>query len=247
MPRALTLAAERDDVDARTRIVDAAERLFAEHGYHAVSLRAIMGLAQVNVAAAHYYFGSKKNLLQAVLDRRAAPINRARKERLLACIDRNGKVAPVEKILEAYIGPALEVCADPGGWLFVRVSALASVDPGPDVQDIMQVTYDETAKLFVDTLAASLPRLKEADLYWRLNCVYGAMLVPAGEQRSRCKDPKSQDAAARRARRPGGSAVRHSVPGRRVFPAVTRRLIRVRYVAAVATIASHVCLPRRVD
>jgi len=175
MPPAQALAAEREDADARTRIVDAAERLFAEHGYHAVSLRTIMGLAQVNVSAVHYYFGSKKNLLQAVLDRRAAPINRARKERLFRCIDRNGRVASVEEILEAYIGPALEVCSDPGGQLFVRVSALASVDPSPDVQDIMQSIYDETARLFVHALRRACPRLKEADLYWRLNCVYGAM------------------------------------------------------------------------
>jgi AcrR family transcriptional regulator len=166
----------REDLDARTRIVDAAERLFSEHGYHAVSLRTIMSLADVNVSAAHYYFGSKKNLLQAVLDRRAAPINKSRKERLLRCIQKNGKTAPVEKILEAYIGPALEICSDPGGELFVRVSALASVDPSQDVQDIMQSTYDETAKLFVETLKRACPRLKEADLFWRLSCVYGAML-----------------------------------------------------------------------
>lgn len=210
MPRTLALASERDDVDTRTRIVDAAERLFAEHGYHAVSLRTIMGLAQVNIAAAHYYFGSKKNLLQAVLDRRAVPINQARKERLLACMDRNGKVAPVEKILEAYIGPALEVCADPGGWLFVRVSALASVDPSPDVQDIMQVSYDETAKLFVDTLRRACPRLKEADLYWRLNCVYGAMLyLRANNGRvARILNRKTQPLDARAVQ----EAVRHVIP-----------------------------------
>jgi len=176
MPRAQSLTANRDELSARTRIVDAAERLFAEHGYHAVSLRTVMGLAEVNVAAAHYYFGSKKNLLQAVLDRRAVQINKSRKEHLLRCIDRNGRATSVEKILEAYIGPALEVCSDPGGQLFVRVSALASVDPSPDVQDIMQSTYDETAKLFVDTLKRACPKLKEADLYWRLSCVYGAML-----------------------------------------------------------------------
>jgi AcrR family transcriptional regulator len=176
MPRVAALAAEREELSARTRIVDAAERLFAEHGYHAVSLRTVMALAQVNVAAAHYYFGSKKNLLQAVLDRRATQINQARKERLLRCLERNGKTASVEKILEAYVGPALEVCSDPGGQLFVRVSALASVDPSPDVQDIMQSTYDETARLFVDALKRACPRLREADLYWRLSCVYGAML-----------------------------------------------------------------------
>jgi hypothetical protein len=111
-----------------------------------------------------------------VFDRRAKHINVARKERLLACVDKHGKPASVEKILEAYIGPALEICSQPGGQLFVRVSALASVDPSPEVQDIMQTTYDETAKLFVETLKRACPRLKEADLYWRLNCMYGAML-----------------------------------------------------------------------
>jgi hypothetical protein len=148
--------------------------------------------------------------LQAVLDRRAVPINQARKERLLACMDRNGKVAPVEKILEAYIGPALEVCADPGGWLFVRVSALASVDPSPDVQDIMQVSYDETAKLFVDTLRRACPRLKEADLYWRLNCVYGAMLyLRANNGRvARILNRKTQPLDARAVQ----EAVRHVIP-----------------------------------
>jgi hypothetical protein len=48
---------------------------------------------------------------------------------LLRCNDRNGKVASVEKILEAYVGPAL-----------------------------------------------ACPKVKEAELYWRLHCVYGAML-----------------------------------------------------------------------
>ena len=210
MPRAQALVTEREDADARTRLVDAAERLFAEHGYHAVSLRTIMGLARVNVAAAHYYFGSKKNLLQAVLDRRATQINQARKERLLRCIDRNGKAATVEKILEAYIGPALEVCSEPGGQLFVRVSALASVDPSPDVQDIMQSTYDETAKLFVDTLKRAYPRLKEADLYWRLSCVYGAMLyIRANNGRvARILDRKSGPIESRTVQ----EALRHVVP-----------------------------------
>jgi hypothetical protein len=95
---------------------------------------------------------------------------------LLRCNDRNGKVASVEKILEAYVGPALEICSAPGGELFVRISALAAVDPSPEIKGIMQATYDETAKLFVDTLKRACPKVKEAELYWRLHCVYGAML-----------------------------------------------------------------------
>ena len=58
----------------------------------------------------------------------------------------------------------------------MRVSALASVDPSRDVQEIMRATYDETAQLFVHTLKRALPKLKNSDLYWCLNCIYGTML-----------------------------------------------------------------------
>jgi len=173
--RAPALAREREP-DARTRILEAAERLFAEHGYHAVSLRTIMGAAAVNVGAAHYHFGSKPNLLRAVFDRWVAQVNLARRERLAACVDAKGKPAPVEQILAAYIGPSLEVCAQPGGERFVRIAALASVDPDAEVRDIINGVYDETARLFVEALRRACPHLDEADLYWRLNCAYGAMM-----------------------------------------------------------------------
>ena len=55
--------------DTATRILDAAERLFVEHGFEATSLRTITQQAEVNLAAVNYHFGSKKELIQAVLDR----------------------------------------------------------------------------------------------------------------------------------------------------------------------------------
>jgi AcrR family transcriptional regulator len=45
-----------------TRLLDAAERLFGEHGYNGVGLRALAGAAHVNLAATTYHFGSKKAL-----------------------------------------------------------------------------------------------------------------------------------------------------------------------------------------
>jgi AcrR family transcriptional regulator len=47
-------------------ILDAAERLFAAHGYDAVSVREITRDAEVNVAAVHYHFGSKEAVLRGV-------------------------------------------------------------------------------------------------------------------------------------------------------------------------------------
>ena len=58
--------------DTATRILDAAERLFVEHGFEATSLRTITQQAEVNLAAVNYHFGSKDALFQAVLVRRLA-------------------------------------------------------------------------------------------------------------------------------------------------------------------------------
>ncbi len=59
----------------RERILDAAEELFAEKGIVATSLRVLTKAAGVNLAAVHYYFGSKEALLDAVLERRAEAVN----------------------------------------------------------------------------------------------------------------------------------------------------------------------------
>ncbi|MBT5685956.1 MAG: TetR/AcrR family transcriptional regulator, partial [Gammaproteobacteria bacterium] len=55
-------APNAEPTNTQTKILDAAEYLFVEQGYAATSLRAIASAAGVNLAATHYYFGSKKGL-----------------------------------------------------------------------------------------------------------------------------------------------------------------------------------------
>ena len=51
----------------RERIIKAAERLFAERGYEATSIRAIVARARVNQAAINYHFAGKQGLYREVL------------------------------------------------------------------------------------------------------------------------------------------------------------------------------------
>jgi len=56
------------------KILDTAEELFADNGYAATSIRRIADVSGVNPALVHYYFGSKKSLLQSVLEQALEPM-----------------------------------------------------------------------------------------------------------------------------------------------------------------------------
>lgn len=57
------------DTQARTRLLDAAARLFAEQGFAETSTREICTAAGLNAGAIHYHFGDKEALYRAVLAR----------------------------------------------------------------------------------------------------------------------------------------------------------------------------------
>src|ERR1700735_7655 len=95
-------------IDTKRKLLDAAERMFAEHGYGAVSLRQIIAEAGVNLAAIHYHFGSKQELLDEVIMRRGGPVNRERLERWERLQAQPGAQPAVEQVLEAFLMPMAE-------------------------------------------------------------------------------------------------------------------------------------------
>lgn len=85
------------------RLLEATERLIAEKGFDAVSVRDITGLAKANVAAVNYHFGSREGLLGALLEQRLKPVFVERAERLEAL----GEAASLRQLLEAWVQPLL--------------------------------------------------------------------------------------------------------------------------------------------
>lgn len=55
-----------EKADARQRLIEAALKVFGEHGFKGASTRAIAGEAGANIAAIPYYFGGKEGLYLAV-------------------------------------------------------------------------------------------------------------------------------------------------------------------------------------
>ena len=114
--------------NTRGKILDAAEALFAEHGFSATSVRAITTKAEVNLAALNYHFGSKDAVIDAVFSRRIAPLNQERLRLLDQLEKKSGDTVPgLEDLLSALLGPAIRLAADPelGGERFMRLMGRA--------------------------------------------------------------------------------------------------------------------------
>jgi AcrR family transcriptional regulator len=68
---------EGDRTDRRQAILLAAEKLFAQRGYHAVTIRQIAEEAAVPLALVGYYFGQKHELFAAIFQHWSPTIERA--------------------------------------------------------------------------------------------------------------------------------------------------------------------------
>jgi AcrR family transcriptional regulator len=154
-------------VDTKTRILDAAEKLFGKNGFDATSLRDITAEADVNLAAVNYHFQSKDSLIDAVIARRIEPINRKRLEML----DSAGANPNIEQILIAFMAPVLNRDLSDVYALMARIMGM------PDMF-ITRVFYPHFAPIverFVEAIGTALPDLSRAEIHWRLHFTAGAM------------------------------------------------------------------------
>ena len=159
-------------IDTKDRILDAAERLFADQGYAATSLRHVIAEAQVNLAAVHYHFGSKEELLDHVISRRVGPVNEGRLA-MLDCLEAEygDQPPPLPKIIEAFLMPF--------GKLAVHhpesVRLMGRMYFEGLMQEIRERHFKATAERFIGAIRKALPDLPEEEFYWRLHFMIGAM------------------------------------------------------------------------
>ena len=163
--------------DTKSQILDTAERLFAQKGFDAVSLRNIVTVAKVNLAAVHYHFGSKQSLLHTVVARRLRPINEERLAGLAEAQTKAGKrPVKLERVLECLFLPLFRVQADPKvGPAFSRLIGRVLFDRNADLQKFMMNELAEVIPQFSAALDAALPGLPKEETDWRSHFMAGAM------------------------------------------------------------------------
>lgn len=165
----MSVAATKD------RIIAAAERLFAADGLARTSLRAITAEAGVNVAAVHYHFGSKEELLAAVFERHVAPINEQRL-RWLERLEAEGR-PDVRSLLEAFLAPVIRTDAAGGrpgadlAQLFGRLWA----EREDFVERLVREQFHEVAQRFAAAFTRALPGVEPRRLAWHLHFTVGVL------------------------------------------------------------------------
>ncbi|MDT3444759.1 MULTISPECIES: TetR/AcrR family transcriptional regulator [unclassified Pseudofrankia] len=102
--------------DARLRLLLTAERLYAEHGLEAVSLRQICRAAgNGNNNAVQYHFGGERGLLAAIVAHRVPPLDQRRAE-LLATGRTHGRDQTVRGLFDVLMRPLAEEARRPDSY-----------------------------------------------------------------------------------------------------------------------------------
>lgn len=158
----------------RQRILDAAVRLFSEHGINGVSLRTITAEAGANSAAANYHFGSKKGLLDAVFERHAKGIAQERASLLAECRATPDRPPLLEQIISAFLEPGMRGAH--GGATFARLRGRMLAESSEQTRELYALHFNDSSGRFLEALGEALPDLPAYDLYWRFHMLLGAMV-----------------------------------------------------------------------
>ena len=152
----MVAAARSTPRETRQRVIDAASELFAAHGFHGTTARDIAERAGVNLAAAHYHFGSKEDLylevLRAQFDAITAP---------LAAGAKPGR-AELEALLRARIVAMLEVLMGPPPGLHGTLMLREMCDPSAALPHIVTQFIEPMKRETEEVIARLEPTLSRA-------------------------------------------------------------------------------------
>ncbi|GHF97702.1 TetR/AcrR family transcriptional regulator [Thalassotalea marina] len=164
-------------MSTKTKILDAAETLFADKGFNGTSLREITSLADVNLAAVNYHYGSKKELIKAVMSRymnELAP----KLEASLSVVCQQEKSPTLVEVFSAFIDPllSLNVFRENGTSNFLQLLGRGYTDSQGFLRWFLTTQYPGVITNFVGAVQRAYPELTPEDIFWRLHFTMGTVV-----------------------------------------------------------------------
>jgi AcrR family transcriptional regulator len=166
----------------RERMLDAAEALFAAHGYHGTSMRDVADATETRIALVTYHFGTKDVLFSKVVERRASYLAHQRMLALDTARARHGaKPISVRDLVAGYVWPFVERSANGGqGWknYSLLVARLANT---PDWARVIGEHFDPVARQYLVEFRRVLSDVEEEAVYHAFIFMVGAMVAIVAE------------------------------------------------------------------
>lgn len=188
-------------VDRRAAILLAAQTLFAEHGYHAVSIRDIAKEAAVPLALVGYYFGAKHELFQAIFEAWSDVIadRHTALEKVTAEPDADRRL---EAIVRTFSVPLIELHHRPEGNSASRMLSRYVASPVPEADRVRREIFDPLANRFIDALMGTADHpVTRGRAAWCYQFMLGAVIHYLSDTRvehlsngeNRAADPRATD------------------------------------------------------
>ncbi len=167
--------------DRKLAILLAAEKLFAQSGYHAVTIRQIADEAAVPLALVGYYHGQKHELFEAIFDH-WSPTIEERLSGLQTAVDIGGPDL-LRHIVEAFVQPVLRMRASSEGEFYALLVARELSYASPEADRVLRRHFDPMAHAYIAALQAALPHANVGDAAWAYQFALGALLHHMSDQR----------------------------------------------------------------
>lgn len=161
----------------RAKILTVAQKLFAEAGFDAVSMRQVGSEADVPFALVTYHFETKLGLYKAVFRQWGDTLSAQRMDQLDTIALGDDVYSNFLAIAKALVEPMMRLRQMKGGREFVRLIAREVNDPIESERGIVQEYLDPVAHKTIKIMHEAVPQAPMNRLYWAYHFAVGALAV----------------------------------------------------------------------
>lgn len=196
LPKRQNLNKPMQSQKKRDQVILAAEKLFAQEGYHGASMRDIAREAGVKLPLIVYHFETKLNLYKAIFEFRKDLI--AERMEGLRKIEDFSAPDAVERIVQAFVAPVIRHQYTPDGMFYAQIVVREAADPQEATRDIIEHYFDPIAKAYIAALQRALPGCSHEHLCWAYLFAVGALVMSGFDGRIvRISDGKHDQISAK--------------------------------------------------